>query len=133
MLSVLSVLDQRLADERRCLLGDAPTAADVRLWTTLLWLDLVHRWHLDAAAAHRIAAHRRLWVYARRLLALPEFHADLRTEDIEYRHHHGCRGAESAGAAVQIIDWAAPLLPAPVEQVEQAEPAVPAGPAAPER
>lgn len=125
LLSALGRLDRGLADPgdgadheggggtgARYALGDELTAADVRLWTTLLWLDLVHRWHLDAAAVQLIASHRRLWAYARRLLALPAFHTDLRTEEIEYRHHHGCRGRESAGAAVPIIDWAAPRLPA---------------------
>ncbi|CAM5605639.1 Glutathione-dependent reductase OS=Streptomyces fumanus OX=67302 GN=GCM10018772_28150 PE=4 SV=1 [Streptomyces fumanus] len=74
LLRVLGSLEWRLA-ARDFLLGDSITAADVELWVTLVQLDTVHRWHLDAAAVHRIADHPRLWAYARRLAAHPAFAA----------------------------------------------------------
>ncbi|MFJ9413546.1 glutathione S-transferase C-terminal domain-containing protein [Streptomyces sp. NPDC101227] len=106
LLEALDSLERRLSD-RDYVLGTELTAADVQLWVTLVQLDTVHRWHLDAAAVHRIAGHRRLWSYARRLAALPAFGAHLDLDGIARRHHARCRGREAAGAAVQIVDWTA--------------------------
>lgn len=96
---------EALLSRQPYLLGERLTSADVHLWATLVQLDHVHRWHLDADATHRIAGHPELWSYARRLLALPEFGRHLRVPDILARHHAHCRGLEAAGAAVRIIDW----------------------------
>ncbi|MEU7638337.1 glutathione S-transferase C-terminal domain-containing protein [Streptomyces sp. NPDC039016] len=104
LLGTLASLERRLAD-RPYLLGPELTAADVQLWVTLVQLDTVHRWHLDAAAVQRIAGHRRLWSYARRLAALPAFGRHLDLDAIARRHHARCQGREAAGAAVQIVDW----------------------------
>ncbi|KUL37932.1 glutathione S-transferase [Streptomyces sp. NRRL F-4489] len=104
LLGALAELDRRLAD-RPYLFGGEPTAADVRLWVTLVQLDTVHRWHLDADAVHRMAGHRRLWAYARRLAAHPAFGRHLDLDAIARRHHARCQGREAAGAAVQILDW----------------------------
>lgn len=73
---------------------------------TLLQLDTVHRHHLDAAAVTRIAGHRRLRTYARRLAEQPAFGTRLDLDGIARRHRADCRGAEAAGAATQIADWA---------------------------
>ncbi|MFD9123872.1 glutathione S-transferase C-terminal domain-containing protein [Kitasatospora sp. NPDC059571] len=105
LLAGLDAVEQRLA-AREHLLGDGPTAADVRLWVTLVQLDTVHRWHLDAAAVDRIADHPRLWAYARRLAGHPCFGRHLDLDGIARRHHARCRGEEAAGAAMQIVDWA---------------------------
>ncbi|MFJ4713851.1 glutathione S-transferase C-terminal domain-containing protein [Streptomyces sp. NPDC088785] len=102
----LDHLEARL-DGRTHLLGDDLTLADVHLWTTLVRLDTVHRHHLDAAAVHRITDHPRLWAHARRLTAHPAFGRHLDLDGIARRHHAHCRGEEAAGAAVQIVDWAA--------------------------
>ncbi|MGK5531844.1 glutathione S-transferase C-terminal domain-containing protein [Streptomyces sp. URMC 129] len=116
LLAALGEAEERLAGRPfltgEALTGDAVTAADVHLWVTLVRLDTVHRWHLDADAVHRIADHPRLWAYARRLLADPAFGSRLRLDGIARRHHAHCRGLEAAGAAVQIIDWSAPAGPA---------------------
>ncbi|MFB7630198.1 glutathione S-transferase C-terminal domain-containing protein [Streptomyces sp. NPDC056149] len=112
LLDALAALERRLTD-RRYLLGDRLTVADVQLWVTLVQLDTVHRWHLDAAAVHRIADHRGLWSYARRLAALPAFARHLDLDAIARRHHARCRGQEAAGAAVQIVDWTTAHAPAP--------------------
>ncbi|MFD0275120.1 glutathione S-transferase C-terminal domain-containing protein [Kitasatospora sp. NPDC127111] len=106
-----SLLDGLAAFERRLgtedyLLGGEPTLADVEFWVTLVQLDTVHRWHLDAAAVHRIAEHPRVWAYARRLAGHPAFGRHLDLGGIARRHHARCRGREAAGAAIPIVDWA---------------------------
>ncbi|HZG04678.1 MAG TPA: glutathione S-transferase C-terminal domain-containing protein [Streptomyces sp.] len=106
LLRALDSLERRLT-RHEYVLGDEPTAADVRLWVTLVQLDTVHRWHLDAAAVHHVADRPHLWAYARRLAARPAFGRHLDLDGIARRHHAHCRGLEAAGAAVQIVDWAA--------------------------
>ncbi|PYC79499.1 glutathione S-transferase [Streptomyces tateyamensis] len=105
LLDGLAGLERRLS-ARPYLLGDQPTLADVGLWVTLVQLDTVHRWHLDAAAVHRIAEHPQVWDYARRLAGHPAFGRHLDLDAITRRHHAACRGREAAGAAMQIVDWA---------------------------
>lgn len=56
LLRGLGVLERRLTSTDY-LLGEHLTAADVQLWVTLVQLDTVHRWHLDAAAVYRITDH----------------------------------------------------------------------------
>ncbi|MEY9996228.1 putative glutathione S-transferase [Streptomyces sp. V4I8] len=106
LLRSLGALDRWL-DGRAYMIQDQITAADVELWVTLVQLDTVHRHHLDAAAVHRVAAHPALWAYARRLAAHPAFGRHLELDAIARRHQARCRGLEAAGAAVQILDWAA--------------------------
>ncbi|PKV82788.1 glutathione S-transferase C-terminal domain-containing protein [Streptomyces sp. TLI_146] len=106
LLRALDALERRLAS-REHVLGGEPTLADVKVWVTLVQLDTVHRHHLDAAAVHRITEHPRVWAYARRLAAHPAFGSHLDLDGIARRHHAHCRGAEAAGAAVQIVDWMA--------------------------
>ncbi|MFI1068764.1 glutathione S-transferase C-terminal domain-containing protein [Streptomyces puniciscabiei] len=105
LLDTLGRLESRLAAEAY-LVDDRITAADIELWVTLVQLDTVHRCHLDAAAVHRIAGHRALWAYARRLAAHAAFGRHLDLDGISRRHHGRCQGLEAAGAAVQILDWA---------------------------
>ncbi|MEV3909980.1 glutathione S-transferase C-terminal domain-containing protein [Streptomyces canus] len=106
LLGSLGSLERWLVD-REFLIRDHITAADVELWVTLVQLDTVHRHHLDAAAVQRIAGHPTLWAYARRLTAHPAFGTHLDLDGIARRHHAHCQGLEAAGAAVQILDWAA--------------------------
>ncbi|WP_225095101.1 glutathione S-transferase C-terminal domain-containing protein [Streptomyces sp. CoH27] len=105
LLDTLDRLENRLAGEEYLVDGRL-TAADVELWVTLVQLDTVHRCHLDASAVHRVAGHRALWAYARRLAAHPAFGRHLDLPGIARRHHGRCQGLEAAGAAVQILDWA---------------------------
>ncbi|MFE6821260.1 glutathione S-transferase C-terminal domain-containing protein [Streptomyces sp. NPDC057690] len=104
LLTTLGVLERGLGAHEH-LISDQITAADVELWVALVQLDTVHRYHLDAAAVHRIADHPALWAYARRLAAHPAFGAHLDLDAIARRHHARCQGLEAAGAAVQILDW----------------------------
>ncbi|MBA4863718.1 glutathione S-transferase C-terminal domain-containing protein [Streptomyces sp. PSKA54] len=110
LFGALDALEQRLALQDH-VLGSELTTADVQVWVTLLQLDTVHRRHLDAAAVDRIAGHPRLWAYARRLTSLPAFGSHLDLDGIDRRHDAHCQGLESAGAAVQIVDWAAAYVP----------------------
>ncbi|MFJ9697907.1 glutathione S-transferase C-terminal domain-containing protein [Kitasatospora sp. NPDC101183] len=112
LLDGLALIERRLG-EREHLLGEEPTLADVLLWVTLVQLDTVHRWHLDAAAVHRIAEHTRVWDYARRLAGHPDFGRHLDLDGIALRHHSRCLGEEAAGAAMQVVDWAAHAHPQP--------------------
>ncbi|GAA2743923.1 glutathione S-transferase C-terminal domain-containing protein [Kitasatospora cinereorecta] len=113
----LALLERRL-EGRDHLLGEEPTLADVRLWATLVQLDTVHRWHLDATAVHRIADHPRVWAYARRLAGHPAFGRHLDLAGIALRHHSRCLGKEAAGAAMQIVDWAEHAHPLVRQQVD---------------
>lgn len=106
LLRVLDSLERRLTRQDH-ILGDELTAADVQLWVTLVRLDTVHRWHLEAATVRCIADHPCLWSYARRLAAHPAFGSHIDLDGIARRHHAHCQGQEDAGAAVQILDWAA--------------------------
>ncbi|MGP3690158.1 glutathione S-transferase C-terminal domain-containing protein [Streptomyces sp. IBSNAI002] len=117
LLRGLDALEQRLSSAPHVLGGEQLTAADVQVWVTLVQLDTVHRWHLDAAAVYRITDHPHLWSYARRLAAHPAFTPHLDLDGIARRHHAHCRGKEAAGAAVRIVDWArhAPGGPAVVK------------------
>ncbi|MFG2821555.1 glutathione S-transferase C-terminal domain-containing protein [Kitasatospora sp. NPDC048365] len=105
LLDGLDAVERRLASHDH-VLGDDLTLADVQLWTTLVQLDTVHRWHLDADAVDRIADHPHLWSYAGRLAGHPAFGHHLDLDGIARRHHSHCRGEEAAGAAMQIVDWA---------------------------
>ncbi|MDQ0931342.1 glutathione S-transferase C-terminal domain-containing protein [Streptomyces turgidiscabies] len=106
LLETLGALERRL-EGRTYLIRDEITAADVELWAALVQLDTVHRHHLDACAVQRIASHPTLWAYARHLAAHPAFGGHLDLDGIARRHHARCHGLEAAGAAVQILDWAA--------------------------
>ncbi|MEU3982349.1 glutathione S-transferase C-terminal domain-containing protein [Streptomyces sp. NPDC026672] len=106
LLETLGALERWL-EGRTYVIRDEITAADVELWVALVQLDTVHRNHLDASAVQRIADHPTLWAYARRLAAHPCFGTHLDLDGIERRHHARCHGLEAAGAAVQILDWAA--------------------------
>ncbi|MFB7600476.1 glutathione S-transferase C-terminal domain-containing protein [Streptomyces sp. NPDC056160] len=106
LLGALDELEHRLTGHDH-VTGDRLTGADVTLWVTLVQLDTVHRHHLDAHAVHRIAGRPALWDHARRLTAYPAFAAHLDLAGTARRHHARCRGLEAAGAAVQILDWAA--------------------------
>ncbi|MCX5384642.1 glutathione S-transferase C-terminal domain-containing protein [Streptomyces sp. NBC_00083] len=112
LLRALDSLERRLA-HHDFILGDHITAADVQVWVTLMYLDVVHRLHLDAVAVHHIAGHPQVWAYARRLAAHPAFATHLDLPGIARRHHAHCQGLEAAGAAVHILDWSAPALEAP--------------------
>ncbi|WP_406210360.1 glutathione S-transferase C-terminal domain-containing protein [Kitasatospora sp. NBC_01560] len=106
LLDGLAAVEHRL-ETQEFLLGEELTLADVELWVTLVQLDTVHRWHLDAAAVQSVAGYGRVWAHARRLAGHPAFGRHLDLDGIARRHHTLCLGREAAGAAIQIVDWAA--------------------------
>ncbi|MFG2872501.1 glutathione S-transferase C-terminal domain-containing protein [Streptomyces sp. NPDC048338] len=104
LFAALGSLERRLA-RHPYVLGSAPTAADVQVWVTLVQLDTVHRWHLDAAAMDRVADHPALWSYAQRLAGHDEFGRHLDIDALAVGHRAHCRGREAAGGAIRIVDW----------------------------
>ncbi|MFF7970318.1 glutathione S-transferase C-terminal domain-containing protein [Streptomyces sp. NPDC007905] len=112
LLDTLGRLERHLEGEESIIDGRL-TAADIELWVSLVQLDTVHRYHLDASAVHRIADHPALWAHARRLAARPAFGTHLDLDGIARRHHGRCQGLEAAGAAVQILDWTTHVAQAP--------------------
>jgi putative glutathione S-transferase len=81
----LDALEERLAD-RRFLLGDALTEADVRLFTTLVRFDAVYHGHFKANR-NKLTEQPNLWRYARELYALPGFGDTVDADHIK-RHYY---------------------------------------------
>ncbi|MFE3072483.1 glutathione S-transferase C-terminal domain-containing protein [Streptomyces sp. NPDC059247] len=104
LFAALDSLERGLA-RNPYVLGDAPTAADIHVWVTLVQLDTIHRWHLDATAMDRVAGYTSLWAYARRLAARPEFGRCLDIDALLRRHRAHCRGREAAGGGIRLVDW----------------------------
>ncbi|MGA8118120.1 MAG: glutathione S-transferase C-terminal domain-containing protein [Actinocatenispora sp.] len=75
----LDVLEDRLAD-RRFLLGDTITEADVRLFTTLVRFDAVYHNHFRCNR-QKLTEFINLWPYARDLYQTPGF-----TETVDFDH-----------------------------------------------
>ncbi len=84
--ATLEVLEGRLATSRY-LVGDRPTEADWRLYTTLVRFDAVYYSHFKCNR-RRILDHPNLWAYARDLHALPGIGETLRLGEIK-RHYYG--------------------------------------------
>ena len=104
LLATLEWVERRLG-ARAFLMGDAPTAADVHLWASLVHVDAVHKRHLDAPDVREIAAHPRLWAYARRLARVPAFRDNLRLDHIARNHRSHCRGPAASGVSIALGDW----------------------------
>ena len=83
--ATLDGLEQRLAD-RRYLLGDAITEADVRLWVTLARFDAVYQYHFKVNL-RRLTDYPNLWRYARDLYSLPAFSGTTNFDHIK-RHYY---------------------------------------------
>ena len=71
LLTALDWLEERLAD-RRYLMGDAITEADVRLYTTLARFDAVYHGHFKCNR-NKLTEMPALWGYARDLFQTPGF------------------------------------------------------------
>jgi putative glutathione S-transferase len=81
----LDVLEDRLAD-RRFLLGDVITEADVRLFTTLVRFDAVYHGHFKANR-NKLTELPNLWRYARDLYAQPCFGETVDFGHIKQHYH----------------------------------------------
>ena len=84
--SRLDALSERLAD-RRYLVGDALTEADVRLWVTLVRFDVAYHGQFKCNR-HKLAEMPVLWAYARDLFQTPGF-GDTVDFDHIARHYYG--------------------------------------------
>ncbi len=81
----MDVLEERLAD-RRFLMGDSITEADVRLFTTLVRFDVVYHGHFKANRT-KLTELPNLWRYARELFAIPGFGDTVDFDQIK-RHYY---------------------------------------------
>ena len=86
----LDALSERLRD-RRYLLGDAITEADVRLFTTLVRFDPVYHGHFKCNR-HKLTEMPVLWAYARDLFQTPGFGETVDFDHIK-RHYYGTHPA----------------------------------------
>jgi putative glutathione S-transferase len=71
LFTALDWLEERLG-ERRYLMGDTVTEADVRLFTTLVRFDAVYHGHFKCNR-NKLTEMPNLWGYARDLYSIPEF------------------------------------------------------------
>jgi putative glutathione S-transferase len=84
--AMLDALERRLKD-RRFLLGDRPTEADWRLFTTLIRFDAVYHGHFKCNRA-RIVDFPELWDYTRALYQMPGIAPTVRMDQIK-THYYG--------------------------------------------
>jgi putative glutathione S-transferase len=78
-------LEDRLAD-RRYLMGDAITEADVRLFTTLARFDAVYHGHFKCNR-NKLTEMPNLWGYARDLFQLPGFGETIDFDQIKAHYY----------------------------------------------
>jgi putative glutathione S-transferase len=82
----LDWLSERLAN-RRYLVGDTITEADIRLWTTLVRFDAVYHGHFKCNR-QKLTEMPVLWAYARDLFQTPGFGDTIDFEQIK-QHYYG--------------------------------------------
>jgi putative glutathione S-transferase len=88
LFATLAALEERMAG-RDFLVGDRPTEADWRLFTTLVRFDAVYYIHFKCSL-RRLVDHPNLWALARRLYAVPGVAETVRLGEIRahyYRTH----------------------------------------------
>ncbi|MGD7705915.1 glutathione S-transferase family protein [Microlunatus sp. Y2014] len=85
LFTALDWLEERLTD-RRFLVGDTITEADVRLFTTLLRFDPVYHGHFKCNR-NKLSEFPALWAYARDLFQTPGFGDTADFDDIK-RHYY---------------------------------------------
>ena len=81
----MDLLEARLED-RRFLMGDSITEADVRLFTTLVRFDAVYHGHFKVNR-NKLTEQPNLWRYAKELFALPGFGDTVDFDQIK-RHYY---------------------------------------------
>jgi len=105
----LDWLADRLAN-RRYLVGDAITEADVRLWTTLARFDAVYHGHFKCNR-NKLAEMPVLWAYARDLFQTPGFGDTIdfvQTKQHYYRVHTGLNPSGIVPAGPDPSGWLTP-------------------------
>jgi putative glutathione S-transferase len=105
----LDWLEQRLAD-RRYLVGDTITEADVRLWTTLARFDAVYQGHFKCNR-NKLAEMPVLWAYARDLFQTPGFGDTIdfvQTKQHYYRVHTSLNPSKIVPDGPDLSGWLTP-------------------------
>jgi len=105
----LDWLEQRLAD-RRYLVGDTITEADVRLWTTLARFDAVYQGHFKCNRS-KLAEMPVLWAYARDLFQTPGFGDTIdftATKQHYYRVHTNLNPSKIVPDGPDLSGWLTP-------------------------
>lgn len=107
--TALDWLEERLTD-RRFLMGDAITEADVRLFTTLVRFDAVYHGHFKCNR-QKLTELPALWRYARELFAIPGFGDTVDFEQIKthyYVVHSGINPTGIVPDGPDLSGWTAP-------------------------
>ncbi|MGD3110024.1 glutathione S-transferase family protein [Streptomyces sp. YGL11-2] len=134
----LGLLSARLAD-RRYLVGDTLTEADIRLFTTLVRFDAVYHGHFKCNR-FKLAEDPVLWAYARDLFQTPGFGDTVDFHHIKphyYRVHTGINPSGIVPLGPDLAGWLTPhhreelggrpfgdgTPPGPVPQAEAVPPA----------
>ena len=105
----LDWLEQRLAD-RRFLVGDTITEADVRLWTTLARFDAVYHGHFQCNR-NKLNEMPVLWAYARDLFQTPGFGDTIdfvQTKQHYYRVHTSLNPSKIVPDGPDLSGWLTP-------------------------
>lgn len=105
----LDALSERLTD-RRYLVGDTITEADVRLFTTLVRFDAVYHGHFKCNR-HKLTELPVLWAYARDLYQTPGFGDTVDFGHIKrhcYATHHHINPTGIVPAGPGLSGWDAP-------------------------
>jgi putative glutathione S-transferase len=108
LFATLAELEERLAGSRY-LVGDQPTEADWRLFTTLVRFDAVYYSHFKCNI-RRLVDHPNLWGYTRDLYAVPGVAETVDLDQIK-RHYYGTHPMLNPSGIVPVgpeIDFAAP-------------------------
>ncbi|HYG93453.1 MAG TPA: glutathione S-transferase C-terminal domain-containing protein [Nocardioides sp.] len=109
LFAALDWLEERLAD-RRYLMGDQVTEADVRLWTTLARFDAVYHGHFKCNR-NKLTEMPNLWGYARDLYRIPAFGGNTDFEQIKAHYYVVQRDINPSGIIPQGPDAEAWLTP----------------------
>jgi putative glutathione S-transferase len=109
LFDTLAWLEQRLED-RRFLVGDRLTEADIRLFTTLVRFDVVYHTHFKCTQK-RIQDHPRLWALTRRIYQMPEVKPTVRFDHIRrhYFYSHESINPHRVVPVMPDIDFDAPV------------------------
>ncbi|MFJ8504028.1 glutathione S-transferase family protein [Streptomyces avermitilis] len=105
----LELLGQRLAD-RRYLVGDSITEADIRLFTTLVRFDAVYHGHFKCNR-WKLAERPVLWAYARDLYQTPGFGDTVDFDHIKRHYYQVHTGINPTGIVPLGPDLAGWLTP----------------------
>ncbi len=107
--TALDWLEERLAD-RRYLMGEAITEADVRLFTTLVRFDAVYHGHFKCNR-NKLTEMPALWGYARDLFQTPGFGETVDFEQIKQHYyvvHSGINPTGIVPAGPDLAGWTSP-------------------------